>query len=57
MSSVLLSISGHDRPDIVRDVAEAMLHLNANIEDSPGHLSSDSAQLHSYQFRAGKHYG
>ena len=34
MSSVLLSISGHDRPGIVRDVAEAMLHLNANIEDS-----------------------
>ena len=34
MSNVLLSISGHDRPGIVRDVAEAMLHLNANIEDS-----------------------
>lgn len=34
MSSVLLSVSGHDRPGIVRDVAEAMLHLNANIEDS-----------------------
>jgi len=34
MFSVLLSISGHDRPGIVRDVAEAMLHLNANIEDS-----------------------
>ncbi len=34
MSSVLLSISGHDRPGIVRDVAEAMLHLKANIEDS-----------------------
>jgi len=34
MSSVLLSISGHDRPGIVRDVAEAMLHLQANIEDS-----------------------
>ncbi len=34
MSSVLLSISGHDRPGIVCDVAEALLHLNANIEDS-----------------------
>ncbi len=34
MSSVLLSISGHDRAGIVRDVAEALLHLNANIEDS-----------------------
>ncbi|RMG92045.1 MAG: amino acid-binding protein [Zetaproteobacteria bacterium] len=34
MSYVLLSISGHDRPGIVRDVAEAMLHLSANIEDS-----------------------
>ena len=34
MSCVLLSVSGHDRPGIVRDVAEAMLHLNANIEDS-----------------------
>ncbi len=34
MSSVLLSISGHDRPGIVRDVAEALQHLNANIEDS-----------------------
>ena len=34
MSSVLLSISGHDRPGIVCDVAEAMLHMNANIEDS-----------------------
>jgi glycine cleavage system transcriptional repressor len=34
MSSVLLSISGHDRPGIVRDVAEALLHLNASIEDS-----------------------
>jgi len=34
MSSVLLSVSGHDRPGIVRDVAEAMLHLQANIEDS-----------------------
>ena len=34
MSFVLLSISGHDRPGIVRDVAESMLHLKANIEDS-----------------------
>jgi len=34
MSSVLLSISGHDRAGIVRDVAESLLHLNANIEDS-----------------------
>lgn len=34
MSNVLLSISGHDRPGIVRDVAEALLHLKANIEDS-----------------------
>ncbi len=34
MSSVLLSISGHDRAGIVRDVAEALLDLNANIEDS-----------------------
>ena len=34
MSCILLSVSGHDRPGIVRDVAEAMLHLNANIEDS-----------------------
>jgi len=34
MSNVLLSISGHDRPGIVCDVAEALLHLNANIEDS-----------------------
>lgn len=34
MSNVLLSISGHDRPGIVRDVAESMLHLSANIEDS-----------------------
>jgi len=34
MSSVLLSISGNDRPGIVRDVAEALQHLNANIEDS-----------------------
>lgn len=34
MSYVLLSISGHDRPGIVRDVAESMLHIKANIEDS-----------------------
>lgn len=34
MSNVLLSISGHDRPGIVRDVSESMLHLKANIEDS-----------------------
>jgi len=34
MSYLLLSISGHDRAGIVRDVAEALLHLNANIEDS-----------------------
>jgi len=34
MSYLLLSISGHDRAGIVRDVSEAMLHLNANIEDS-----------------------
>ncbi len=34
MSYLLLSISGHDRTGIVRDVSEAMLHLNANIEDS-----------------------
>jgi len=34
MPSLLLSISGHDRPGIVCDVAEALLHLNANIEDS-----------------------
>lgn len=34
MSSLLLSISGHDRPGIVCDVAEALQHLNANIEDS-----------------------
>jgi len=34
MSNLLLSISGHDRPGIVCDVAEALLHLNANIEDS-----------------------
>ncbi|RMH61635.1 MAG: amino acid-binding protein [Zetaproteobacteria bacterium] len=34
MSHALLSISGRDRAGIVRDVAEAMLHLEANIEDS-----------------------
>jgi len=34
MTHMLLSISGHDRPGIVRDVAEALLHLHANIEDS-----------------------
>lgn len=34
MSSMLLSVSGHDRPGIVRDVAQALEHLNANIEDS-----------------------
>jgi len=34
MSSVLLSISGHDRPGIVCDVAESLLDLHANIEDS-----------------------
>jgi len=34
MSNVLLSISGHDRAGIVRDVADALKHLNANIEDS-----------------------
>lgn len=31
---VLLSISGRDRPGIVRDVAEALLDVHANIEDS-----------------------
>ncbi len=34
MSSVLLSISGFDRPGIVCDVAEALQHLKVNIEDS-----------------------
>jgi len=34
MSFVLLSVSGHDRPGIVRDVSDAMLHIHANIEDS-----------------------
>jgi len=34
MSNILLSISGHDRAGIVRDVADALQHLNANIEDS-----------------------
>lgn len=34
MSYHLLSISGHDRAGIVRDVSESLLHLKANIEDS-----------------------
>jgi len=34
MSNVLLSVSGYDRTGIVRDVADALQHLNANIEDS-----------------------
>jgi len=34
LSNILLSISGHDRPGIVCDVAEALEHLNVNIEDS-----------------------
>ncbi len=34
MNFVLLSISGHDRSGIVRDVSEALLGLDANIEDS-----------------------
>ncbi|MFQ5518578.1 MAG: glycine cleavage system protein R, partial [Mariprofundus sp.] len=34
MSNVLLSISGFDRAGIVRDVADALQHLSANIEDS-----------------------
>ncbi len=34
MNHVLLSISGHDRPGIVRDVAGALLTAGANIEDS-----------------------
>jgi len=34
MSFILLSISGHDRPGIVRDVSEALLDVKANIEDS-----------------------
>ncbi len=34
MNFVLLSISGRDRPGIVRDVSEALLALDANIEDS-----------------------
>ena len=34
MNFILLSISGHDRPGIVRDVSEALLDVNANIEDS-----------------------
>ena len=34
MQYVLLSISGQDRAGIVRDVAEALLNIHANIEDS-----------------------
>ncbi len=34
MSYQLLSISGHDRPGIVRDVADSIRHIDANIEDS-----------------------
>ncbi len=34
MNYVLLSVSGRDRPGIVRDLSESLLHLNANIEDS-----------------------
>ncbi len=34
MNFILLSISGHDQPGIVRDVSEALLDVNANIEDS-----------------------
>lgn len=34
MNFVLLSISGHDGSGIVRDVAEALLDVSANIEDS-----------------------
>lgn len=34
MQYVLLSISGKDRSGIVRDVAEALLNIQANIEDS-----------------------
>jgi len=34
MNYVLLSVSGNDRPGIVRDLSEALLHLNTNIEDS-----------------------
>lgn len=33
-TTVLLSISGHDRPGIVRDVSGALLELDTNIEDS-----------------------
>ncbi len=32
--SILLSISGKDRPGIVRDVSEVLLQADANIEDS-----------------------
>lgn len=31
---ILLSISGHERTGIVRDVAESLLNIHANIEDS-----------------------
>lgn len=31
---ILLSISGHERAGIVRDVAESLLNIHANIEDS-----------------------
>ncbi|MFQ5356338.1 MAG: glycine cleavage system protein R [Mariprofundaceae bacterium] len=34
MLYVLLSVSGRDRPGICRDMAESLLHLQANIEDS-----------------------
>jgi len=34
MNFILLSISGRDRPGIVRDVSEALLDVNANINDS-----------------------
>lgn len=34
MSNLLLTISGHDRPGIVCDVAEVLLELGVNIEDS-----------------------
>jgi len=34
MMHILLSISGHERAGIVRDVAESLLNIHANIEDS-----------------------
>ncbi len=34
MQNILLSISGKDRPGIVRDVSEVLLQADANIEDS-----------------------